>query len=90
MSRAACPWDNALAESFMKMLKNEEVDGRAYRDQQDAEASIGGFIEQVYNRQRLHSALAYQTPEEFEVSQSPVLSLPYAAEPAQTLATMCP
>jgi hypothetical protein len=53
-------------------------------------ASIGGFIEQVYNRQRLHSALAYRTPDEFEVSQSSVLSVPHAAEPAQALGTMCP
>jgi putative transposase len=58
MSRVGCPYDNAMAESFMKTLKTEEVDGRACRDLAEARGAIGGFIEQVYNRQRLHSALA--------------------------------
>lgn len=71
MSRVACPWDNAMAESFMKTLKTEEVDGRSYRDLADAVAAIGEFIEQVYNRQRLHSALAYLAPAEFEMSRPP-------------------
>lgn len=66
MSRIGCPWDNAMAESFMKTLKTEEVDGRRYRDLRQAQASIGQFIETVYNRQRLHSALAYRSPSEFE------------------------
>jgi len=66
MSRVGCPWDNAMAESFMRTLKREEVDGRAYRDLADAEASIGTFLETTYNRQRLHSALNYQAPELFE------------------------
>jgi putative transposase len=71
MSRAGCPWDNAMAESFMRTLKREEVNGQAYRDRADAEASIEAFIESVYNRQRLHSALAYLAPEEFEAKQPP-------------------
>jgi len=50
----------------MRTLKEEEVDGRAYRDVEDARASIGAFIETVYNRQRLHSALDYLSPEEYE------------------------
>jgi putative transposase len=75
MSRAGCPWDNAMAESFMRTLKREEVNGQAYRDRADAEASIEAFIEGVYNRQRLHSALAYLAPEEFEASQSPAAGL---------------
>jgi len=69
MSRAGCPWDNAMAESFMKTLKQEEVDGSAYRDLAEASAAIGRFIEEVYNRQRLHSALAYRSPAEFEAAE---------------------
>lgn len=68
MSRVACPYDNAMAESFMKKLKQEEVNAAAYRDLTHAQAKIGSFIEQVYNRQRLHSALAYLSPEEYEQS----------------------
>ena len=66
MSRVGNPYDNAKAESFMKTLKQEEVDGSAYRDVTDARARIGCFIETVYNRQRLHSALDYLSPEEYE------------------------
>lgn len=68
MSRVACPYDNAMAESFMKTLKHEEVNATAYRDLAHARSAIGTFIETVYNRQRLHSALAYQSPEEYERS----------------------
>jgi putative transposase len=71
MSRAGCPWDNAMAESFMRTLKREEVNGQAYRDRAEAEASIEVFIESVYNRQRLHSALAYLAPEDFEARHPP-------------------
>ena len=66
MSRVGNPYDNAKAESFMKTLKVEEVDGGAYRDIDDARSRIGTFIEDVYNRQRLHSALDYRPPEEYE------------------------
>ncbi len=66
MSRAGNPYDNAKAESFMKTLKAEEVYVRQYRDQQDARASIQLFIEEVYNRKRLHSSLGYQPPTSFE------------------------
>jgi transposase InsO family protein len=66
MSRVGNPYDNAKAESFMKTLKQEEVDGRNYRDLNQARDAIGAFIEDVYNRQRLHSALAYRPPVEFE------------------------
>ena len=68
MSRIGCPYDNAKAESFMKTLKQEEVDGRAYRDLRHARSAIGAFLEQVYNSHRLHSALAYQPPIEFEAN----------------------
>ena len=66
MSRVACPYDNAMAESFIKTLKSEQVEGRAYRDLEHARDEIGSFIELVYNRQRLHSALGYRPPVEFE------------------------
>ncbi len=66
MSRAGCPYDNAMAESFMKTLKQEEVDARDYRDMDHARSAIGQFIETVYNDQRLHSALTYLSPVEFE------------------------
>ncbi len=73
MSRPGCPWDNAMAESFMRTLKREEVDGRTYRDLEEARGLIATFLEEVYNRQRLHSALAYLAPEDYEASQ-PVLA----------------
>lgn len=66
MSRPGNPYDNAWAESFMKTLKVEEVDGTGYRNLEDATSSIGTFIEEVYNQQRLHSALDYRSPMEFE------------------------
>jgi transposase InsO family protein len=69
MSRAGCPYDNAMAESFMKTLKHEEVDAASYRDLADARARVGDFIDAIYNRQRLHSALDYLSPEEFETNQ---------------------
>ena len=89
MSRPGCPWDNAMAESFMRTLKREEVDGRAYRDLVDARASIGRFLEEVYNRQRLHSALAYLAPEVYEAGQPPLLCLPHAASTAAVAQSMC-
>jgi len=68
MSRAGNPYDNAKCESFMKTLKQEEIHTREYRDRADLEAHIGHFLEQYYNRQRLHSALNYRSPEQFERS----------------------
>jgi len=68
MSRVGSPYDNAKAESFMSTLKREEVDGREYRTAQEARRSIGSFIEEVYNRQRLHSALSYLAPADFEAT----------------------
>jgi transposase InsO family protein len=66
MSRVANPYDNAKAESFMKTLKHEEVNGSLYRDANHARRNIGVFLEDVYNRHRLHSALDYRSPVEFE------------------------
>ena len=68
MSRRGNPYDNAKAESFMKTLKYEEVYRTEYRDFRDARRQIGQFIESVYNRKRLHSALGYLPPAEFEQS----------------------
>lgn len=71
MSRAGNPYDNARCESFIKTLKQEEIYTRQYRDRADLELHIGEFIEQYYNRQRLHSALQYRSPEQFERSLAP-------------------
>ena len=66
MSRKGNPWDNAACESFMKTLKYEEVLRNEYRDLAEARASIHRFLEKVYNQKRLHSALDYVPPAEFE------------------------
>lgn len=69
MSRRGNPYDNAQAESFMKTLKYEEVYRTEYLDFEDALRQIGNFIEAVYNGKRLHSALGYLPPAEFEEQQ---------------------
>ena len=66
MSRQGNPYDNAKAESFMKTLKMEEVYLYEYEDLFEARARIGHFLEEVYNQKRLHSALGYMPPAEFE------------------------
>ena len=66
MSRAGNPYDNAKCERFMRTLKEEEVNGKAYASLEDARQNIGAFLETVYNRGRLHSALGYKPPVEFE------------------------
>jgi transposase InsO family protein len=66
MSRKGNPYDNAACESFLKTLKYEEVFRNEYRDLADACARIRSFLIRVYNRRRLHSALGYRPPAEFE------------------------
>ena len=81
MSAAGNPYDNAKCESFMKTLKQEEIRTRYYRDRADLEAHIAEFLEHYYNRRRLHSALNYRSPEQFEAG----LPLQPAASPAATM-----
>ena len=66
MSHKSSPWQNASCESWMKTLKYEEVHRQEYRDLAEARSSIERFIEKVYNQRRLHSALGYRPPAEFE------------------------
>jgi putative transposase len=66
MSRKANPWDNAACESFIKSLKSEEVHRNEYRNLEEVRRSMIRFLEQVYNEKRLHSALGYCPPVEFE------------------------
>ena len=78
MSRKGNPFDNAACESFMKTLKYEEVHRQEYRNLAEARASIEHFLERVYNQKRLHSALGYRPPVEFEQQ----LRLPQPEVPA--------
>jgi putative transposase len=66
MSRKGNPWDNAACEAFMKTLKYEEVHRNEYRDLNEARSTIRVFLEKIYNRKRLHSAIGYLPPAEFE------------------------
>lgn len=68
MSRKGAPWENGRAESFIKTLKAEEVSLKQYRDIEQARRSIGHFLEEVYNQRRLHSALGYLSPAQFEAT----------------------
>ena len=81
MSRKGNPYDNAPCESFMKTLKYEQVYRQEYRDLVEARVCIERFLEKIYNSKRLHSALDYRPPVEFERSQS-TASLPSTGQSA--------
>jgi putative transposase len=73
--------ENGFAERFMRTLKEEEVDLTEYRDFPDARSQIGHFIETVYNRKRIHSALGYLTPVEFELAWELIRTQPAQLAP---------
>jgi transposase InsO family protein len=69
MSRTAYPYDNARCESFLKTLKQEEISCQRYRTLEELSAKLEEFIDHYYNQLRLHSALHYRSPAEFEAAQ---------------------
>jgi len=69
MSRPASPWENGRCESFLKTLKREEIDARCYGSFAELQQNLEEFIQPIYNQVRLHSALGYHSPDEFERSQ---------------------
>ena len=76
MSRPGNPYDNASCESFLRTLKREEIHANDYQDLGHLYANVEAFIEQYYNRRRLHSALGYRTPEDFEKGFEQLNALP--------------
>ncbi len=70
MAAVGNPYENAKAESFFRTLKMEEVYLNEYRTYEEAEQNIGKFIEEVYNKKRLHSSLGYLPPVEFEANHA--------------------
>lgn len=85
MSRKGNPYDNAWAESFMKILKYEEVYLNGYETMKDVVDRLPRFIEEIYNRKRIHSSIGYLTPEEFERNLMRGTSTPEAGQPPQIL-----
>lgn len=69
MSRPGRPWENGKCESFMKTLKREEIDARRYASLSELRENLEEFLEEIYNKVRMHSALGYLSPQEFEQSQ---------------------
>lgn len=82
MSRLATPEDNAFIESFFRTLKREEVYARNYETMGDVIKQLPRFIDEIYNKRRLHSSLGYKTPEEFEQE---ILNTKPANRPVQKL-----
>jgi transposase InsO family protein len=80
MSRPGNPYDNAKCERFMKTLKQEEIRCSEYRDIEDLRAHLSVFFDRYYNATRLHSALGYRSPDEFErqAGAAPTSELPQA------------
>jgi len=70
MSRTGYPYDNARCESFMKTLKSEEIQCRRYSTREELRNHLAQFIDEYYNQQRLHSALTYRSPVEFETTEA--------------------
>ena len=77
MSAVGRPTENGFAERLMRTLKEEEVSLHEYEDFEDAYRSIGNFIERVYAQKRIHSALGYLTPVEFEAQYRRRLEVVY-------------
>ena len=82
MSAVGTPNDNAFIESFFKTLKREEVYAKNYRDVKDVLGRLPFFIDEIYNKERLHSALGYISPVEFEEKVSKLKS---AKRPVQLI-----
>jgi putative transposase len=78
MSRPARPWENARCERFIRTLKEEEIDCTAYSTLQELERNLEDFIERYYSRLRLHAALGYHSPVEFEQQQVGIAVSPAA------------
>jgi len=85
MSRAGCPYDNAMCESWFKTLKQEEIYANEYQDMEDLIQHLEEFIDRYYNRLRLHSALGYRSPEQFETETAGQPSQPQLDTMAGTL-----